>query len=100
MRNAECGIRNAECGIANVECEVHAVFNVLRPALCFPDSVFDVSHSPFRIPRSAFRIEERHERSAITSDVVSTIAPQTTWKLLIQGSRRLRIVSAPSVTCV
>src|SRR5262249_46063921 len=42
---------------------------------------------------------ERHVRSVNTSDVVSTIAPQTTWKLLIHGSRRLRTVSAPSVTC-
>src|SRR5262249_8382494 len=40
-----------------------------------------------------------HVRSVSTSEVVSTIAPQTTWKLLIHGSRRLSTVSAPSVTC-
>src|SRR6267143_5508917 len=41
----------------------------------------------------------RQLRNVMTSDVVSTSAPQTTWTLLIQGLRAVMIVSAPSVTC-
>ena len=41
----------------------------------------------------------RQVRSVSTSEVVSTSAPQTTCRLLIQTARWLRTVSAPSVTC-
>ena len=41
----------------------------------------------------------RQVRNVRTSDVVSTSAPQTTCRLLIQTARWLRTVSAPSVTC-
>ena len=58
-----------------------------------------------RSPRSRLQPDRvrrtltRQLRSVSTSDVASTSAPQTTCTLLIQTSRRLSTVSAPSVTC-
>jgi hypothetical protein len=56
IQNAECGmriaefaIRNAECGMRNTECEIDIAFRI-------PHSAFRIQNG-FRNPHSAFRIQ-------------------------------------------
>src|SRR5262249_7610245 len=88
LRIADCGLGIGDCGLAIADWIADCPIGT-------PESAIE---SAIRNPQSA--MTPRHVRSASTRDVASTRAPQTTWMLLIQGSRRLRTVSAPSVICI